>query len=69
MLIYQNSTLTGILISPSPGVSMALLYHLILQNQPFLKETRAISSFGITLFNQLDFRKKKTITAKEKLKK
>lgn len=59
ILFDQNRTLAGILISPTRSLSLALLYQLILQQQPFLKETRTINSFRITLFHQLDFRKKK----------
>ncbi|MCL6259836.1 DUF2490 domain-containing protein [Aquiflexum sp. TKW24L] len=65
ILFDQNRTLAGIIISPSRSVSMALLYQLILQQQPFLKETRAINSFRITLFHQLDFRKRKTFKIEE----
>nr|WP_262917648.1 DUF2490 domain-containing protein [Cognataquiflexum rubidum] len=65
MLFDQNRTLAGVLISPSKTVSLAVLYQLILQQQPFLKETRAINSFRITLFHQLDFRKRKTFKIEE----
>ena len=65
MLFDQNRTLAGVLISPSKTVSLAVLYQLILQQQPFLRETRTINSFRITLFHQLDFRKKKTIMIEE----
>jgi hypothetical protein len=65
MLFDQNRTLAGVLISPKGNLSLAVLYQLILQQQPFLKETRAINSFRITLFHQLDFRKKKTIITEE----
>jgi hypothetical protein len=65
MLFDQNRTLAGVLISPSKTLSLAVLYQLILQQQPFLKETRTINSFRITLFHQLDFRKRKTIMIEE----
>ncbi|MBX2963747.1 MAG: DUF2490 domain-containing protein [Cyclobacteriaceae bacterium] len=63
----QNRTLTGILISPPGGLSLALLYQFIVQQQPYLREIRTINSFRITLFHQLDFRKKKNITVEEVL--
>lgn len=65
ILFDQNRTLAGILIAPSQNVSLALLYQLILQQQPFLREIRTINSFRITLFHQLDFRKKKIIPVEE----
>lgn len=65
MLFDQNRTLTGVLISPKGSVSLAVLYQLILQQQPFLKEITPINSFRITVFQQLDFRKKKNITVEE----
>jgi hypothetical protein len=55
----QNRTLAGVLISPPGGLSLALLYQFIVQQQPYLREIRTINSFRITLFHQLDFRKKK----------
>lgn|GEM_PF-2172993 len=68
MLFDQNRTLAGVLISP-PGnanLSVALLYQLIVQQQPFLRETFLINSFRVTVFQTLDFRKKKkTIMVEE----
>ncbi len=62
----QNRTLAGVLISPPGGLSLAVLYQLIIQQQPYLREIRTINSFRITLFHQLDFRKnKKKITVEE----
>ncbi|WP_207226907.1 DUF2490 domain-containing protein [Cecembia calidifontis] len=66
MLFDQNRTLAGVLISPSGSLSLAVLYQLIVQQQPFLRETFLINSFRITLFHTLDFRKrKKTIQIEE----
>lgn len=65
MLFDQNRTLAGVLISPTKTTSLAVLYQLILQQQPYLRETRAINSIRITLFQSLDFRKKKTIIREE----
>ena len=65
MLFDQNRTLAGVLISPKGSLSMAVLYQLIIQQQPFLRETRAINSLRITFFQQLDFRKKKNPMPKE----
>jgi hypothetical protein len=59
ILFDQNRTLAGVLISPTKSTSVAILYQFILQQQPFLKETRAINSLRITVFQQFDFRKKK----------
>nr|MCU0358987.1 DUF2490 domain-containing protein [Cyclobacteriaceae bacterium] len=62
----QNRTLAGVLISPPGGLSLALLYQFIVQQQPYLRDIFTIHSFRITLFHQLDFRKKKkTITVEE----
>ncbi|EMS31589.1 hypothetical protein C943_02244 [Mariniradius saccharolyticus AK6] len=65
MLFDQNRTLAGVMISPTKTTSLAVLYQLILQQQPYLRETRAINSIRITLFQSLDFRKKKTIIREE----
>ncbi|MFD2201332.1 DUF2490 domain-containing protein [Shivajiella indica] len=65
MLFDQNRTLAGVLISPPGNMSVAVLYQLIVQQQPFLRETFLINSFRITLFQTLDFRKKKNINEEE----
>lgn len=59
MLFDQNRTLAGVVISPTANSSVAILYQLIVQQQPFLRETFLIHSFRITLFQALDFRKLK----------
>jgi hypothetical protein len=65
MLFDQNRTLAGVLISPKGNFSMAVLYQLILQQQPVQRELITIHSFRLTLFHQLDFRKRKTSMPKE----
>jgi hypothetical protein len=67
MLFDQNRTLAGVLISPPGNISIAVLYQLIAQQQPFLKETFLINSFRITLFQTLDFRKKKKNIIEEEI--
>jgi hypothetical protein len=64
-LFDQNRTLAGVLISPKGSISMALLYQLIVQQQPLLRETQVIHSFRVTLFHQLDLRKVKKADAYE----
>jgi len=65
MLFDQNRTLAGVLISPKGSLSIALLYQLIVQQQPLLRETQVIHSFRVTLFHQLDLRKVKKADAYE----
>jgi Protein of unknown function (DUF2490) len=65
MLFDQNRTLAGLLITTKEQISLAVLYQLIIQQQPFVRETFTINSIRITLFHQLDFRKKKTILIDE----
>jgi hypothetical protein len=67
MLFDQNRTLAGVVISPPGNMSIAVLYQLILQQQPFLRETFLINSFRITLFQTLDFRKKKKTINEEEI--
>jgi hypothetical protein len=57
----QNRTLAGVLISPQGSLSLAVLYQLIIQQQPLLREYQTIHSFRVTLFHQLDFRRKATM--------
>ncbi|WP_231955321.1 DUF2490 domain-containing protein [Aquiflexum balticum] len=59
MLFDQNRTLAGVMISPKGNLSLAVLYQLILLQQPLLRELQTIHSFRITLFHQLDLRKEK----------
>jgi len=54
----QNRTLAGILISVNKKIDFAVLYQLILQHQPLLQETQPINSVRLTIFHNLDFRKK-----------
>jgi hypothetical protein len=60
MLFDQNRTLAGILISPKKQLTLALLYQFIVQQQPVQRELIFINSFRITLFHNLDLRKKKS---------
>lgn len=59
MLFDQNRTLAGVLISPKKQLTLALLYQFIVQQQPVQRELIFINSFRITLFHNLDLRKKK----------
>lgn len=59
MLFDQNRTLAGVMISPKGNLSLAVLYQLILLQQPLLRELQTIHSFRITLFHQLDLRRVK----------
>jgi hypothetical protein len=65
MLIDQNRTLAGVLISPKGSLSIALLYQLIVQQQPLLREIQVIHSFRLTIFHQLDLRRVKKPDAYE----
>jgi hypothetical protein len=65
MLFDQNRTLAGVMISPPGSLSLAVLYQLIIQQQPLLREIQTIHSFRITLFQQLDLRKNKKVPVYE----
>ena len=67
MLFDQNRTLAGVVISPTGSTSLAVLYQLIVQQQPFLRETFLINSFRITVFQTLDFRNKKKMITEEEI--
>jgi hypothetical protein len=54
----QNRTLAGVVIPVNPKIDFAVLYQLILQHQPLLKETQTIHSMRLTLFHNLDLRRK-----------
>jgi hypothetical protein len=54
----QNRTLAGIVISVNKKIDFAALYQLILQHQPLLLKTQPINSVRLTIFHNLDFRKK-----------
>lgn len=64
-LFDQNRTLAGVLVSPHKSLSMALLYQLIIQQQPLLREIQVVHSFRVTIFHQLDLRKVKKADAYE----
>jgi len=63
----QNRTLGGVVVSTPGSLSLAVLYQFIVQQQPFSRDIRTINSFRITLFQTLDFRKKKTMKVEETL--
>jgi hypothetical protein len=65
MLFDQNRTLAGVMISPKGNLSLALLYQLIIQQQPLLREVQTVHSFRITLFHHLDLRRIKKDDAYE----
>jgi hypothetical protein len=54
----QNRTLAGVVIPVNPKIDFAVLYQLILQHQPLLQQTQAINSLRLTMFHNLDLRKK-----------
>jgi hypothetical protein len=57
-LFDQNRTLAGLVILPKGDLSLAVLYQFIVQQQPLLREIQTIHSLRLTLFHQIDFRKK-----------
>lgn len=59
MLFDQNRTLAGMMISPKGNMSLALLYQLIIPQQPLLRVVQTIDSFIITLFHKLDLPRRK----------
>jgi hypothetical protein len=65
LLFDQNRTLAGVVILPNSTFSLALLYQLIIQQDPNSRDIQAINSFRITLFHQLDFRDKPAVPPHE----
>jgi hypothetical protein len=58
-LFDQNRTLGGVIVAfPKGHLQMAVLYQFIIQQQPLLHEIEPIHSMRLTLFHNLDFRKK-----------
>jgi hypothetical protein len=59
-LFDQNRTLAGVSLGPNGGnMHLAVLYQLIAQQQPLSREMLVIHSVRLTLFHNLDLRKRK----------
>lgn len=61
----QNRTLGGVVINLGHTLDLAVLYQFIALRQPIRQQTVPVHSIRLTLFHQLDFRKKKKVPTED----